>query len=134
MMLPTLNEDRWPIVIVRWPRELSGAEIDAHFAQIGALAQRRERFVVVLDMLESGTPSATQRAHAARELKALYPTLGSYVVGVAHVIASPLTRGLLTAVYWLAPPPFQTAIVATRADAVRWAESRLARTTPTHAQ
>lgn len=98
-MRPRLSEERWPIVIVRWPREIDGADIDAHFAEIGVLAQRRERFVVILDMLESGTPSATHRAHAARQLKELYPVLGPYVVGVAHVIASPLTRGLLTAVY-----------------------------------
>ncbi|MBZ0120662.1 MAG: hypothetical protein K8H88_26955 [Sandaracinaceae bacterium] len=125
-MKPTLIEDRWPIVVVRWPKDLTLHEVDGHFEDIKELAARGQRFVLVIDMLESGAPSATHRAHAAKRLAEIYPAVGHNVAGAAHVIGSALVRGILTAVYWLAPPPFETTIVATRQQAIEWAERKLA--------
>lgn len=124
-MKPELDESAWPIVVVRWPRELSLADIDAHFADIRDLGARGERMALILDMSESGVLSHMQRRHAAAHLAGLYQSIGEQIAGVAHVITSPVVRGMLASVYWLAPPPFETRVVGTVAEAVAWARVRI---------
>lgn len=45
----------------------------------------------------------------------------------AFVLASPLVRGLLTAILWISPMPAPHEIVATVAEAEAWLNERLAR-------
>jgi hypothetical protein len=121
---PRIDVTEWPIVVVEWPQEPSREDVDEHFQEIRALALQANTLAIVVDMTASGTPPAKLRQHAARRLKETYAVVGSRVVAVAHVITSPVVRGILTAVYWLSPPPFPTVVVGTRAAAVDWVRER----------
>jgi hypothetical protein len=37
---------------------------------------------------------------------------------------SPLVRGMLTAVFWVAPPPYEWKVAASEAEAFRWLAER----------
>jgi len=124
-MKPHIDLDQWPVVVVHWPSELSIDDVNAHFEEILDLASKRETVGIVVDMTASGMPPASLRRHAAQRLREVYGVAGRRVAGVAHVITSPLVRGLLTAVYWLSPPPFSTVVVKTRPEAIVWARHRI---------
>lgn len=125
-MKPHIDKSEWPVLLVHWPAELNFSDLDLHFEEITALATKGEKIAIVIDMTWSGTPSASQRQYAAKRLKETYARAGRNIAGTAHVITSALVRGVLTAVYWLSPPPFQMTVVATRAEAIDWARRLLA--------
>jgi hypothetical protein len=125
-VIPRIDATRAPLYLVEWPSLITEAEIDAHFAEIRSLASGGRRIAFIIDMRISGTPPPSTRKHAAERLRATYDVVGAGVVGVAHVIPSALVRGVMTAVYWLSPPPFPTYVAGTPAEAFAWAESRLA--------
>ncbi len=52
----------------------------------------------------------------------------------ALVSQSPIIRGVLTAINWLRPPPFETAAFASLEEATQWAEQRTGRRLPILAQ
>ena len=117
-MKPPIDISYWPVVVVDWPPVMTAEDVDAHFVEIRALASRTEALGIVVDMTLSGTPAAPLRRHAARQLEQSYAVAGRRIVGVAHVITSPLVRGMLSAVYWLSPPPFRTVVVGSRTEAI----------------
>jgi len=52
----------------------------------------------------------------------------------ALVSQSPIIRGVLTAINWLRPPPFETAAFASFEEATQWAQQRTGRSLPILAQ
>lgn len=124
-MKPIIDESEWPILVVRWPNELTLAEVDEHFEEMLALALRGGPIAVLVDMTGAGIPPAHHRQHAAKKLAEVYAESGDRIAGVAHVIRSPLVRGVLTAVYWVSAPPFPKEVFGTRAEALDWCRSRL---------
>lgn len=121
---PTIDDRDFPILVVSWPAVVDLGDIDAHFDEMLLLA-RRGRIGVVVDMTASGTPSAAYRKYAARRLAGLYAEVGDRVAAVAHVIASPLVRAMLSSVYWFSPPPFSATTMATVEEARAWVQARL---------
>lgn len=85
--------------------------------------QRRERYVSLTDTTAvDGLPDARVRASIGQWLKTIEERAKRYQVANALVIASPLTRGALTAVHWLAPPPVPTTVCATLMEGARYLE------------
>lgn len=113
-------------MVVIWPSDIDRSDVDTHFEEIVALTERGERLAIVVDMTLSGTPSPADRRYASQRLRETYATSGHRIAGVAHVITSPMVRGILSAVYWLSPPPFPVAVVASRHEAIGWAGRRVA--------
>jgi hypothetical protein len=123
---PTIDLARWPVAVARFPRVTTVEGVDAHFREIAELLDRGECFAMVIDMLAVGIPPATIRAHAGKRLGETYHhELSKNLVGVAHVIDAAFVRGVLTAVYWLAPPPFETAVFGAKDAAIDWAYARV---------
>jgi hypothetical protein len=58
-------------------------------------------------------------------MKHAYDAAGSQIVAVAHVIASPLVRGLITALHWFATPPFPSRSFGEADEAIAWAREKL---------
>ena len=124
-MKPAIERHLSPVMIVRWPAELSGDEVQAHFEDVRAILHEG-RHAFVIDMRAAGPASASLRKLAASDLGALFSEFGrTNIAGVAHVIDSPIVQGLLTAVYWLVPPPFPTLNTRDPDLALRWAEDVL---------
>lgn len=109
----------------------TGLTTDAEFddylnAMTRLIVDRKQKTVTILDARKSDRTPATQRKKQAAWLKAHDNFLRQYSLGTVFVITSPLVRGVLTAILWLQPLPTDYAVVATMAEAERWARQRLA--------
>lgn len=120
MAAPKIDESRWPLVVVDWVGEVTFEEIDHHFDGMRALVERREPFVVVVDMKAVEGQTARHRQHGGQRLRELGDLASGVVIAAAHVVRSRLVRGALTAVYWIASPPFPTKVFTDRTDAEAW--------------
>lgn len=125
-MKPTIDGSRAPVFVIRWPVEIEPQEVRQHIDEMREIV-RGQRAAFVLDLTESGVPDAKLRKLVASELQSAFAELGDQVAGVCHVVASPIIRGMMTAVYWLAPPPFETMTTSDLDAAVVWAKKRLSR-------
>ena len=73
---------------------------------------------------------ASQQKYSAEWAKRTAPIAKPCRLGGAIVAKSPLVRGMLTAVFWLAKPDGLTNVVSTRSDAVLCAVNALAAVGP----
>ncbi len=126
MPIPTIDERQWPLIFVDWAGPVSLEEIDAHFDQMTALMGRGQRFAVVMDIQQVLAMPAEQRKRTAARLKELAPKGERTVICNAHIVRSSLAKGMLSAIYWIAPPPFPTKVFTDRAEAEAWARERMA--------
>ena len=123
-MQPVIERDLAPVFVVRWPDSVTADDLRRHFVDVRAILQEG-RAAFVIDLRSAGAASASLRRQAASELRQLFDEFGVRVGGVTHVVASPLVQGLMTAVYWLAPPPFPVHTTTRVEEAVTWARGRL---------
>ena len=79
----------------------------------------------MVDLSALKTPSAVQRRAFAEHLKRFEAHDVAYNQGSALIAPNAVVKGVLTAVFWLAPPKFPHQAFANEADAARWAQGRL---------
>jgi len=115
-----------PLLRVEWPDGVSTGDIDAHFEEMAILLSGRARVGVLMNVRAALFMPAGHRKRIAERIAELAKRgLASRVVAVAHVTSSHVAKGVLTAVYWLAPPPFPTRVFGTLAEGERWVRSVL---------
>ncbi len=130
-MLPVIDVTRSPLVVIRFPTMVGRSEIDQHFDEVDAVALGVEggRLALVVDLRETNLLAVELREHLAARMRAGYPDVTGRIVGVAHVVGSPLTLAAMRTLWWLAPPPFATFVTRSLDDAIAWGEQRLERST-----
>jgi len=84
----------------------------------------QRKSVMIVDMRKAGPLSAPQRRTSSEWMKQNLDLYKQCVLGGAFVIDSPIIRGVLTALLWLAPLDMPYEVVGTLDDAVRWAIKR----------
>lgn len=128
MAAPRLDLSRLPLVRVTFDGLASDAEFDKYLSGITDLLMvGRQKTVTVLDARASARAPATQRKRQAAWIKEHESLLRRYSLGTAFVITSPLVRGVLTAILWLQQLPTPHTVVATIAEAERWATEQFRR-------
>ena len=120
-----MDESRWPLAQVTFRGAPDDGAFEAYFAWNSRILERCERYACVVDAREVKQISAMQRRRQAEWMKRNHDALKEFSVGVAFVIDSPLVRGILTAILWLAPLPQPHFIASTGGEAERWALDRL---------
>jgi hypothetical protein len=120
-----VDETRFPLVVVTFVGVATDAEFEAYLERMSDVMARREVTATVLDASRAGPTPPKQRARQADWIKANADVLRRYSAGSAFVITSPLIRGLLTAILWLAPMPQAHDVFSSRAAAEQWAVARL---------
>ncbi len=126
MARPNLIASTWPLVIVEWPAELDVHDIRDHFAELADLLDvRRGPLVVVVDGTEARMLHSTLRMRTAEGISAITARAVSRMLGVAYVAPSVVVRGAITAIHWVARPPFPSITMPTRPEALDWARARL---------
>lgn len=78
--------------------------------------------------------SAAQRKALAQVLEQRREKLSSITAGYALVTPSAAVRGMLTAIFWLAPPPYDYRVSATPRDAFNWLAERVSGLDPARAE
>ena len=115
---PAIDVDAtlWPLVVVRYDGVTSPEDWERMFARYRELHTRGERFYNLNDARRSGVPSAVERAVIGRHTRSIEVPTRNLLIGACTVLDNALIRGALTAIHWLAPPAYPTAVVASVAE------------------
>ena len=123
------EDTRWPLAVITFEGEPSDADFDGYLATlaryIGRADRERIRYGCVLDATTVTGLSASQRKRMGDWMRTHAVETERACAGIAFVISSGVVRGLLTAIFWLAPMPTAHTVVATRAEAERWVLGRV---------
>ena len=126
MSKPRLFAAEWPLVLVEWPAEVDVQDVRDHFEEMALLLDaRRGKLAIIVDGTEARVVQSTLRARAAEGISAIAARAASRIIGVAYVAPSIVIRGAVTAIHWIARPPFPSTTVATRREALEWAHARI---------
>ena len=120
-----LDEREDGVVVARWPRVVKDEATVQFFDDIQALLSRQRPMALVLDASQVGPVSATVRRIAGQRLAEQKTQRRMYLAGEATVIRNVLIRGVLTAIYWLAPPGYPNKVFSDVSDAETWAREQL---------
>lgn len=124
-----LEDHRWPLLTVHWPRgELTAEDVDTFIRRADEYLDRREPFVVVHNASFSVRPSATIRAKLAAHIERQGDAMSRYIKAAGVVTASALVRGAVTAINWISPAPFPQRTFANLESAEQWVLAELERT------
>jgi len=126
-MAPVIDLRDWPLQRVEWPRVTTDAFVCSLEADITAVLRRREHYAnLSVCPADMKVPSSKQRAELARMQRAFADDLRRYCVADAVVMPSPITRGVVTVINWLAPPGQPQKAFADVPSALAWIDSQLA--------
>jgi hypothetical protein len=121
----------WPILIVEFPEHRFGDEDNrALLEHLEALMNDAVRtgeklyFITDLTLMREFAP-ARQRQYTGQWIKRTTPLAQASSVGGAQVTPSAVLRGIITAIFWVQPPPTPAVCVATRSEAMRVGIERL---------
>ena len=115
----------WPLVTVRATGNVSHAEHAAFIAELDEhVYAKREPYALVMDLRGNGGLSPRQRQRQADRVKQQRED-GLRCAGVALVFSSPLLRGMLTAILWVAKPEHPVRVFTDLGEALVWAKDQL---------
>jgi len=117
-----------PLGIITATGRLTDAEYRAHLAEVTERLLLPEGFLA----LAWDGVLITEMPSSCRKLQADWINANRFAIkrkmrGIGFAFGSPFTRGLLTAVHWLSPPPYAHTVVSTRDESIRWCVDKLVR-------
>lgn len=120
MALVTFSDKRWPLVTLAWPSRYDASHIETGLAQLLAVLQRQQPFVIIADLREAAAATAEQSARVVAFMEEQRNALVRLCKGHAVLVSSLSTRSAVAGlVEQLAlPVPFRA--VATLEDAEGW--------------
>jgi hypothetical protein len=119
------DDSAWPLVIDTSSGAATDDDIERYVAAHDRYLARRELYAAVLDARGADQMSAAHRRRVAQWLTEHREELRRYHVALAFVSSSALIRGVLTAIYWLHPPPYPYKMFASLDEAKTWAREMI---------
>ena len=117
----TFESSTPPLITVRLWGVLTDDEFRAYLHGYDAAMAKGERVLVVIDARNAEPARASQRKLQADWLAENEARIRAQLLGMAFVLASPIQRAIVTAVFWMRPLPCPHAIVASMHEAMDWA-------------
>jgi hypothetical protein len=118
-----VSTEDWPVILIEFPEEaVTESAIGDSLNYLEQLykegRQNRERSYTVTDLtrMRQFAP-ASQRKIVSEWMSRTLDLQKTVCDGGANVTPSAILRGLVTALYWFAPPPVPAIFVATRREA-----------------
>jgi hypothetical protein len=114
------------------PATHTGRELELVLAELEAQLARAVPYVLIFDLSHAAIPDAVQRQKLSAHVRDNDREIRRWVRGVGVVLTSSLVRGVVTAIFWVSPPPIPSKIFSTQSEAAEWAQSLIdgARATP----
>lgn len=97
--------------------------LDEYRDMLSTFEREQRRVISFIDMSSMGELSAQQRRIQSDWNRSIQPLQKAVTLGLAFIAPTTVTRGMLTAVFWFAPPAAPYIICPTMADALTWAFS-----------
>jgi hypothetical protein len=111
------------VLVVHSRHELSAADFALYLAMLAEEIDSADpalRTAVLYDIAKGGSTDAPRRKLLGDVLKARRAKLTQILAGCAVATASPITRGIATALMWITSPPCEVRFVATPQEAFTW--------------
>ena len=124
------TERRGDVVIASPPSEVTAASLDAFLGELQSNLDSGREYALVVDMTHTGSLSAKDRRRVSEHITANRERVRRTVRGIAIVTPSAVKRGIITAVFWLSPPPTEHRIFDNVNDAIRWAAGQVEQKPP----
>lgn len=121
----SLDDSQWPLAVLRIVGSVTSAEEVEISERSTRLPERAERYTVIVDLAQAGTPSPRFVRLQAKAQKLRYEGLQTYCGGIAFVIRSPMLRGALRAILHLQSLPCPQVVVASLPEARAWTAEQL---------
>ena len=105
-MSRVLVDSRWfPLLLQRWPNNVTDEDLDQFFPIIDDAARRAERENVVYACVVLGPADldVAQRRRVAKWVRNMPKELRHRNCGSFVVVAGPIQRGVITALRWIVP-------------------------------
>lgn len=123
---PVYDASGWPLFVVSMPPvALSAEAFQAHLEACRAPYRRMQPFVMLIDMGQHPPLSAERRKAVSEAMmsdNARYPGVHR---ALAIVVRSRFERGIITAISWVAKPPYPFAAFTTVGEAKAWLLEKL---------
>lgn len=108
----------WPLAVLVLPQDVTTLEIEPLDRSLQAIFARKQRFLSLTDASAvASLPDAKGRNAIAAWTKSIEAQTQQLVVANSLVIKSPIARGVLTAIQWVAPPVVPTIAASTAEEA-----------------
>jgi hypothetical protein len=124
------DESRWPLVRIRFGKEVDEAEFDQLLALLDANIKRaaaaRTKTALIYDSTLGYHASPRIRKKQADWMKQNSMQSRANCAGIAFVITASLVRGALTAILWLTDMPVPYSVVGTMQEAELFCTAQLA--------
>ena len=124
--MSVVDSSRWPLVLVTYPKEVTDAFVESLAQDLVAIAKGDRSFAVLVDATSAAPLTAKQRAKIVSATDDNHAAFAMRCVGQAIVVRSALSRGVLTAMSWLKPPPMPMRTFDSTTLAEEWLRSLLA--------
>jgi len=126
MAAPSYDESGWPVFRIRLSRgAMSQSEFSAHLEAVDHLFLRGERFAVIIDARDSAVLTPKERQEIAQHMRASHARYPYRLAAMGIVLASPVQRGMFTAINWLAGPTHPIRPFRAVKDAEAWLREML---------
>lgn len=127
---PYINISDLPLIVVTMPGEGTADDIKGYYRDLRKLLEKHARLAFLIDMsaLDASRATADLRRAMADEFTPLKPLFDQVAVAEARVVGNRMTKGVLTAFFWLVgeqvacPARFFT----DRVSAVAWLREKMA--------
>jgi hypothetical protein len=118
------DDSCWPMVVVRYPKQIVHEDFLAHLERVVGYVQRDEPWGMLNDSRGAAHPNASQRQAIASFYDAHELLVRKNWRGTAVVFDSPMIAGVLTALTWLRPTPHPFKAFSSYEDGERWLRNR----------
>ena len=126
---PWIDDSEAPLYILTYPADNEDEELIKRHDEIADWYETVDRPIAwVVDCTGIQKATATQRKIVSEHTDKILPYSKRFNMGTGIVITSSWVRGLLTAIFWLSPPPFPYKIFDTVEHAKAWSRARLNQT------
>lgn len=108
----------WPLAVLVLPPDVTDMDLAPLDRSLQAIFARKEKFLSLTDASAvANLPAAKGRTALTDWTKSVEEKTKRLVVANALVIKSPIARGVLTAIQWVAPPVVPTIAAPTHEEA-----------------
>ena len=121
-----VDDSRWPAVVTHVPPgDHTDEEIHASMDDyLRIVRARKQPFVTITDLTRGTGMSPKQRRIITDFMQKHEDELAVHCRGAAMVFQSAVMRGMLTAIFWIAKPRWETRVFATLDEAGSWAHEK----------
>lgn len=125
---PWVNDEEWPLLCVRFADTGTIDDVVSLFKAVETFyASNTQPFAWVVDAGGIGIVDAKVRQVTASHEERTKLHKARFNQGSAFVIKSPMARGIVTAIFWIAPPVYRHEVVSNFESARAWALAQLQR-------